>query len=438
MALALAGVAFVGVRGVVEPDPPPAPVPVEVDATRSPVPLPPPRTLASAPPAPGETPARPDPAAESRSPADLYREARAAEARGDRPAALALYGALLARARGFIDVNLRFAALLRAADGAGAVRRVFGDVAGGAQTDALAAALAATTEPPNRTRELEGVAALYPDYGPVHFLLGEELMAGRGEGPTVTERRLAFESFERFLEEDGRGRLAGVFLNRQTLAEWIATARRRRSEIEAAFGSAATRPTASFARANAGWVAALTLPEPARSVSVRVGERGDFTSTGTTQALDPRTGLPSPNLLVDLPADPGRTTLYVRYSDRAGREAGPFPIVFDPGAARVSAAREALERFPESWLSFRPDLPNVVSFAGLINNRCAIAKALVGFGDEPPRSVLPLPPCDERGASSLPPDARSVIAVPPEAETVNVQLTYLDGSESQLRTFRRP
>jgi hypothetical protein len=66
-----------------------------------------------------------------------------------------------------------------------------------------------------------------------------------------------------------------------------------------------------------------------------------------------------------------------------------------------------------------------------------VRQALIGFGDEPPTQPLSLPACTP-GSSGAVPDTRPVIALPDGTETVQVRLTYADGTESQVRTFRRP
>jgi hypothetical protein len=137
---------------------------------------------------------------------------------------------------------------------------------------------------------------------------------------------------------------------------------------------------------------------------------------------------------ISMPAALGRTTLYVTYRDLSGREAGPFPVPFDPEAVLVGSARETLERDPESWVSFRSDLPDVLSYAQLVANRCAIKQALIGLGTDAPSQPLPLPGC-QKIPSGTAPDTRSAIALPDGTDTVQVKLAYADGTESEVRTF---
>ena len=438
-----------------KPTEPPRQDPPRPDAPRTPA-ADPPRTAASdAPrPAPAEPPARTLPAdpaaayaslardgllADARTLAELYHNARWLEAKGDRTGALAAYTAAAPLAGEYADVHLRYASLLRATRGAGAVRQAYAGLSRANPSLAASLVLALTLEGDERRARIEALAEAQPDVTFVDYLLADALAEGREGGPSLTERRLAFAALDRFIEAASSGDrdLTGRFVDRAFLESWLEAARRRRGEIEGFFASGAARPTASYSRTAAGWIGRLSLPEPASAISVRVGERGDFTPTGLSRTVDPKTGKPLPNMEVELPAGTGRVTLYVTYRDRSGRDAGPFPIAFDPGSAGADAGRAALERFPDSWVSFRSDLPELLSYAGLVSNRCAISRAAIGFGDDPPETVLPLPACDAAGPAALPSGA-SLVRLPDGTASVQVQLTYADGSESQVRTFRRP
>ena len=375
--------------------------------------------------------------ADPRTLAEYYHNARFLEARNDRAGALASYGHAAAQAGDYIDVHFRYASLLRAMRGAGAVRAAYAALLKTSPSLAAEIVLALSFEGDERRSKLEALAAAHPDAPLIDNLLADALLDAQGGGPTLTDRRLAFSATERFLDAAGSGELNGRFVDRAFLDAWQDAARRRRGEIERFFSSGNMRPSVAFTRIPSGWLARLTLPEPASAISVRLGEGGQFTSTGFSSTLDAKTGKPLPHLEFELPASTPRVTLYLLYQDRSGREAGPFPLAFDPGAATVDSGRAALERFPESWVSFPPDMPGVLSFAGLVSNRCALSKAAIGFGDEPPRRPLPLPPCDPTGAAALP-SATTLVSLPADTDVVQVQLVYADGTPSEVRTFKRP
>ncbi|MDB5591281.1 MAG: putative methyl-accepting chemotaxis sensory transducer, partial [Enterovirga sp.] len=368
---------------------------------------------------------------------ELYHNARVLEAKGDRPGALAAYAAAAALPGDAVDLHLRHASLLRAVRGPAAARQAYAALAKSNPSPAVALVSAIGLDGEERGARLEAVAAAQPGAGPADFVLAESLLDRRAGGPTLTERRLAFDALDRFLEAAAAGVLARSFVDRTFLESWLDAARRRRGEIESAFASSPTRPSAAFSRTGSGWLARFTLPEAATAVSVRVGERGEVQQIGPARGEEARPGQPAAEPAIELPANSPRTTLYLSYRDRADREAGPFPLTFDPAAAEVAGGRTALERYPESWVTFRPDIPDLLSFAGLVSHRCAIARARIGFGDEPPNQPLPLPPCDSTGPATMPAGA-ALLSLPEGTAMVRVQLTYADGSESPVRSFQRP
>lgn len=365
---------------------------------------------------------------------ELYHNARLLEARGDRSGALRAYAALAPNASDLVDPLMRYAALLRGRGGsAEAARQVFADLSRNPAARAAALVAADLAAPGDRRAALENYVSANPEMAPANQLLADDYLARPG-GPTLTERRLAFDQLDAFLEAGNR---AAFFVDRAMLDSWVDAARRRRSETEAFFNGAAAQVRAQFTRSEAGWSARLTLPEPATGVAYRIGERGEVVSAGPDPAGTAAAAKPVTSLVVTLPTGTPRTTLYLTYRDAAGRDAGPFPLPFDPAAAQVSSERDTLERYPDSWVSFRQDLPDLLSYAQLISNRCAIAKALIGFGDEPPRQALALPACSSGGATAMP-DGRAVLTLPAGTDSVQMQIAYSDGTESPVRVFRRP
>jgi class 3 adenylate cyclase len=368
---------------------------------------------------------------------ELYHNARLHEARGDAGQARRAYQALARLGHEHIDPHLRYAALLRVQDGRAGAREVYSALLREKPTRAAALVHALQFEGAERRAKIEAFAAQNDDYAPAYYLLADEYSEDRIGTQSLTDRRFEFEALESFLKADADRRLTSFFLDRSMLAQWLDKARKRKEANEAFFQSARTKPTASFRRANTGWIAAIQLPEPATALAVRVGEAGEFRATGFLPSIDQRTGKPMPNPSLELPADQARTTLYVRYDDTSGHTAGPFPIAFDPSAALAAAQREVLERFPGAWVAFRPDMPNVLYFTQLVANRCAIEHAEMGLDEGLLVVDIPIPDCDEAAPHAIPADAKTYLPLPKDVRAVSVQLTYVDGTQSDVRTFRR-
>ena len=196
-------------------------------------------------------------------------------------------------------------------------------------------------------------------------------------------------------------------------------------------------PIASFSRHNGGWTIVFSIADPTLGISWRMGDAGDFRETGFIDTLDPRTRKRMPNPSIELPADAPAATIQVRYVDTNGDMQGPFPIRFDPEAALIRDQRKILDMTATSWLSFREFNGLLVYYTHLVSYRCAIREVRVGIDTAVPDKVLKMPPCDIRDPSVIPHDAQLYLKLAPSTQTVSVELTYRDGSVSEIKSFRR-
>jgi hypothetical protein len=197
-------------------------------------------------------------------------------------------------------------------------------------------------------------------------------------------------------------------------------------------------PIAMFSRQNSGgWTVVFSIADPTLGISWRMGEGGDFRETGFLDTLDPRTRKRMPNPSIELAADAPAGTIQVRYVDLSGELQGPFPIKFDPQAALIREQRKILDMTTTSWLSFREFNGLLVYYTHLMSYRCAIRELRVGIDTTVPDKVLKMPPCDPRDPSAIPHDAQPYVKLPPATKSVSVELTYQDGSVSEIKSFRR-
>ena len=196
-------------------------------------------------------------------------------------------------------------------------------------------------------------------------------------------------------------------------------------------------PIAAFSRHNGGWSVVFSIADPTLRISWRIGETGEFRETGFIDTLDPRTRKRMPNPSIELPADAKAATIQVRYVDAQGELQGPFPIRFDPEAALIRDQRKILDMTATSWLSFREFNGLLVYYTHLMSYRCAIREVRVGIDSSVPDKVLKMPPCDPRDPSVIPHEAQPYLKLAPATKSVSVELTYRDGSVSEVKSFRR-
>src|SRR5712675_2680671 len=196
-------------------------------------------------------------------------------------------------------------------------------------------------------------------------------------------------------------------------------------------------PIAMFSRHNGGWTVVFSIADPTLGISWRIGDAGEFRETGFIDTLDPRTRKRMPNPSIELAADAPATTIQLRYVDASGELQGPFPIRFDPEAALIRDQRKILDMTATSWLSFREFNGLLVYYSHLVSYRCAIREVRVGIDTAVPDKVLKMPPCDPRDPSVIPHDAQPYLKLAPATKSVSVELTYRDGSVSEIKSFRR-
>ena len=113
---------------------------------------------------------------------------------------------------------------------------------------------------------------------------------------------------------------------------------------------------------------------------------------------------------------------------------------------RTPAKQESTHRHPgvrglpqqsTSWLSFRELNGLLVYYTHLMSYRCAIREVRVGIDTAVPDKVLKMPPCDPRDPSAIPHEAQPYLKLAPSTQSVSVELTYRDGSVSEIKSFRR-
>jgi hypothetical protein len=196
-------------------------------------------------------------------------------------------------------------------------------------------------------------------------------------------------------------------------------------------------PIALFSRHNGGWTVYFSILDPTLGISWRMGDTGEFRETGFADTLDSRTRKRMANPSIELPADTPATTFEVRYIDASGEMKGPFPIKFDPEAALIRDQRKTLDLTATSWLSFRQLNGLLVYYTHLVSYRCAIREVKVGIDSTVPDTVLKMPPCDPRAPVEIPPNAQTYLKLAPSTKFVSVELTYRDGSVSEIKSFRR-
>ena len=203
------------------------------------------------------------------------------------------------------------------------------------------------------------------------------------------------------------------------------------------------RTTASTRRSRCSRATMAAGPWCSRSPIRRSGFPGGWATPANSarpafiDTLDPRTRKRMPNPSIELAADAPAATIQVRYVDIIGRIAGTVPDQVRSEAALIRDQRKILDMTATSWLSFREFNGLLVYYTHLMSYRCAIREVRIGIDSAVPDKVLKMPPCDPRDPSAIPHDAQPYLKLAPSTQFVSVELTYRDGSVSEIKSFRR-
>jgi hypothetical protein len=71
-----------------------------------------------------------------------------------------------------------------------------------------------------------------------------------------------------------------------------------------------------------------------------------------------------------------------------------------------------------------------------VSYRCAIREARIGIDTAVPDKVLKMPPCDMKDPIAIPYGAQLYMKLPSATQFMSVELTYRDGSVSEVKSFR--
>ncbi|WP_349358129.1 caspase family protein [Stappia sp.] len=381
-----------------------------------------------------ETPTRPH---------EFYSNARLREIRGDYPKARQDYLKYFAFGMPQVDPHLRFQAVLKIQEGPAGAREVYRALSQGRQDPTTLFAEILLAEREERVRRLSAFLEAHPDFTPAAYALSQDYSQARLGQQTTADKTREKALLERFMTGVEEGRFLGYFIDQQMAAEQIEDAKSRLAALSTLNTAAIANPvTLNAMRSNQGWMLTLAIADRAQEVFVQLpGE--EMRSTGFVPgAVDPTTGQPVPYPMIELPGSVGDTEIAVSYRDIRGQMQGPFPVTFTPAGALIAGQKDILERLSTGWLSFQDwDDRRLVYFTHLISYRCAIEEVRYGYDTDTPDRVFEIGPCDPDNPHAIPrsgPGSTVHADIAKSVGYVSVQLTYRDGTQSDIKRFDTP
>jgi hypothetical protein len=373
--------------------------------------------------------------AEPQTPEEHYHNARMHELGGNFSAARKEYTEYLSANLETIDPWMSYAEMLKASEGrAGAVEtlRYFGDKLL-PQTVSYKAVMATLEEGDNRLKRLEELAAEYPEYGPLAWLVSREYSAARRGDQTLAERRSEREWLAKFREARDSGKVLRYFIDQKKAQEWFDTAETEWARLGSTPDRVLDNPvTLTTQQSSSGWAVILIVADfKAKEIFYRMDGEGDFVSTGHLPTKNPQTGLPMANTHVPLPnLEPGSHTIEVKYTDMNDVSNGPYKLEFSTTEEQLAQAKMTLNAIAGSWLSFRAyDGKILLYFSTLMSYRPVIKEIRYSLDGDALDKTFEFKPSDvmfEVGDELY-------LAVPNETKFAMVQVTFKDGTVSAVQ-----
>lgn len=369
--------------------------------------------------------------ADPKEPHEFYANARLYEQRGDYANARRSYLGFFRFGTPQVDPHYRFQAFLRVQEGRAGAREIYQDMLAARRDDQtlqFAAALLQEAEP--RRAALERIVAARPDFAPALYQLAGSFSEAAQGSQTNADKERERTLLAAFVRQAEQGRYLAWFIDQQVAAEQLEDARRRLTVLTRT--QTAVNVALRAMSTNSGWTLVFIVTEPAQELLV--AQQGQApVSLGLSPNIDPRSGRPMPNTVLNLPANTPAQTLQVSYRDASGALRGPFPLAFEPVAELRTGMKQALAATTTSWLNFRDfDGRRLLYFSALQAYRCGLAEVRYGLDRDTPDRVLALPPCT---ATSVP---EPLMTVPAGTRFATVQLRYFDGTQSAIQRFSAP
>ncbi len=368
------------------------------------------------------------------SPSEFYHNARLYETQGNYASARDCYLRFLESGAAFVDVHHRFQKFLKLQEGLAGARQTYRQIGSHLTGPVGQYATALLQEPDECQRQLADLVSREPDFAPAFYKLSRLSSEANVGDQSLADKAQEKELLEQFLALHERGYVVRYFLDQSEAASMIQDAEQRMASLNSLESRVFQHPVSMVcSKHRHGWNLAFRIAEPAREILYRVGSSDEFRSTGLLDQTDPKTGAFLPQTIVSLPEDAESCQIEVKYTDLRGNQRGPYAIPFDPAIETIRHAKRTLEVTKHSWLSFgkRQNSRNLY-FTHLAIYRDAIAEVRYAVNQDQPTTRFELPDLNGRSSQKL------WVQIPPETQYAVVQVTFQDGTRSEIVRIERP
>lgn len=377
--------------------------------------------------------------ADPRQPSEYYHNARMYEQKGDYLNARKAYNRLFSFKLDYLDPHLRYQTFLKVQEGRAGAREIYGALYEMDQRPIVDFARTLLFSVPQRTQMLQEFIEKNKEFAPAYYELSRDYSRAVKGVQSLQDKQEELKALETFMALNEQGKLLKYFIDKELAAKWISDAETRLKALEAVKRVAGEQPVKLNAmRHGAGWNVTLIMKEKAKEIFYKTEEEVEFKSTGFLQNRDQATGFPIPQTYFQMSPKAKAGPVLVKYTDVGGAERGPFTLQFDPQAALFESQKKALDLTKNGWISYRDyDGRLLVYFTHLISYRCAVKEVRYTIDNEEAWKEFPIPACDADKPFVVPTDSKTYLSIPKGTKYMMVQVTYQDGSKSELRKFEK-
>jgi hypothetical protein len=376
----------------------------------------------------------------AKTPEEHYHNARIHELGGNFSAARKEYSEYLVSNLEALDPWMSYETMLKSAEGkAGAVEamRYFGDKLK-PPTVSYQTAMALLEDGEARISKLKTLADAHPDFGPLAWLISQEYSEERKGEQTIADKRAEKEWLEKFRTVQKAGKVEKYFIDKKEAQKWVDTAEARWAKLTSTPDRVLENPvTLTTQQSSSGWAAIFSLTDfKATELFYRLDGKGEFVSTGHLPQKSPQTGLPMINTYLPMPnLPPGDHTIEVKYTDKNGATNGPYTLKFSTASEQLAQGKQILEMTKGSWLSFRDyDGKVLLYFTHLLSYRPVIQEIRYSINSDAVDQIYKFKPSDKMYIAG---DELPYITVPANSQYASVQITYKDGTKSDVQKVMR-
>jgi hypothetical protein len=368
-------------------------------------------------------------------PEQFYHNARVQEQGGDYVNAGRSYRRYFTFKLNFLDPHLRYQTFLKVQEGRAGAREVYNEIYQNDRRPVVEFSRILLFNTPQRTQMLKDFIAKNPNFAPAYYELSREYSEARKGTQSLTDKKAELKALQEFETLREGGKFFKFFVDKKLASKWILDVKKRLKLLSLVAETSARSPVTMTAFAsNQSWKVNLMFSEKVREIFYKLEGEGGFKSTGLLGYIDPTTGLGMPNPMVNLSLSVENTTIFVKYIDINKNERGPFELKFVGKELIESSNQKILKQTKMSWLNLRKYQGKlIIYFSHLLGNKCGLSKIKYGVDRDVPDQVLEIGTCNIKNSHRV--TGQSYVKYPLDTKFVTVQVTYADGSISDVQKF---